>query len=260
MKVGEIIGTRNGDVLVTRIQDANHVTILFVDPPYTQKVVRRGNLLNGRVANKPDKPKVFIPAGQDRRLYPTVLGKGNIGIGPHTVKMSGQTTMAYRQWVQVLKRDVCKEWTNYQNFAEWFYTEYRRFARGCPFELSLTNRILVPNSNYFSPETCCFAPPRLIRLFSTRANPERDLPIGVYRWDDRFCTKYHGERLCVCDTVEEASMYYWKFKIMDIQWMARDYAEYMPEHVVQHLNNMTIETAKPYFPESLEDTSCEEYL
>lgn len=59
---------------------------------------------------------------------------GYLGVGKYTCRKNGKKTKAYRIWFAMLLRcydsnkksyygkvKVCKEWLNFQNFAEWFY-------------------------------------------------------------------------------------------------------------------------------------------
>lgn len=99
-------------------------------------------------------------------LLPKIHGVGFIGIGEHKSANKSVSTPAYSRWVKMLTRcydpyslnrrptyrdcTVCKEWHNFQNFAEWFYSQPLCDTSDC----SLDKDIKVKGNRVYSPDTC----------------------------------------------------------------------------------------------------------
>lgn len=108
-----------------------------------------------------------ISKGQVKDYFkPVYFGVGFIGGREHKTKISGRNNTAYSRWKLMLKRcyclddekyhnyggsgvKVCKDWHNFQNYARWFY---ENFKHGCDVDKD----ILSGESKIYSPETCCF--------------------------------------------------------------------------------------------------------
>lgn len=101
---------------------------------------------------------------------------------------------AYSTWVDMIRRCydkgiqkkrptytecyVCKEWMHFSNFKKWFDENY---VDG----YALDKDILVKGNKVYSPETCCFVPQEINSIFKER-NKKRSLPIGVYKYGNRY--------------------------------------------------------------------------
>ena len=62
--------------------------------------------------------------------------------------------------------EVCEEWYNFQNFAEWCETQKflnAKDVKGKSYQLD--KDILVKGNKIYSPDTCCFVPPEINSLF-----------------------------------------------------------------------------------------------
>ncbi len=95
----------------------------------------------------------------------TVYGIGYLGSGRNIAFASGKPSKSYSTWSNMLKRCyceasliarptyagcyVCDEWHNFQNFAEWFDTNY---VEG----FHLDKDTLVDGNKIYSPATCVF--------------------------------------------------------------------------------------------------------
>lgn len=124
------------------------ITIKFLDTGNTT-VVRGDDVRKGSVRD---------------RMSPTVYGVGYLGYGKYKASSD-----AYNLWYAILQRcynpsyysnhtkksyshvEVCKEWHDFQAFAEFYEQHY------IP-DYQLDKDILVPNSTVYSPETCMFVP------------------------------------------------------------------------------------------------------
>ena len=107
---------------------------------------------------------------------PVVCGVGFIGQGKYNKKHKDGLSRAYTKWNSMLRRcynegdkgwenygkvgvTVCKEWHNFQNFAEWFY-RHDYSSR----ELSLDKDIKYPygfTGNLYCPDYCCLVSMRI---------------------------------------------------------------------------------------------------
>lgn len=139
-------------------------------------------------ALKGGKPNNYYRASNNvtKLLYGIAFNSG----GKHKTQASGKKTSAYQAWRDMLKRCysaksqeknptyiecvVTEDWYDFQNFAEWFYSnEYS--DKG----YQLDKDILFPNSKIYSPETCCFVPQELNILLLDSAAARGQHPQGV---------------------------------------------------------------------------------
>jgi hypothetical protein len=99
------------------------------------------------------------------KFSPSVCGFGYVGIGRYKARYSGKDSRAYVVWHDMIVRcyskkklsrsptykdcTVCDEWANFQNFADWFDSNY---VHG----MQLDKDKMSNGSKLYSPETCCF--------------------------------------------------------------------------------------------------------
>lgn len=126
-------------------------------------------------------------------FHPTFEGVGYIGVG----KYSSADTKLYNLWKNMLERayntrshakrptykdtTVCKEWLNFQNFAEWCLNQKffgLRDSDGASYHLD--KDLLVKGNKVYSPETCCFIPPSINSLLITARRIRGEYPVGVH--------------------------------------------------------------------------------
>ena len=123
----------------------------------------------------------------------SLYGVGFIGVGKYKSRDSPKKlAKSYAVWVDMLKRGyddnykqkhptykdvtVCEEWHNFQNFAEWFYNNYNpAIMKGW----CLDKDTICPDCKIYSPETCCFVPQEINKLFIYRKLNKGLYPIGV---------------------------------------------------------------------------------
>jgi hypothetical protein len=102
--------------------------------------------------------------------------------------------------------EVCEEWHNFQNFAEWFYDNFKNNG------WFLDKDILCPTCKIYSPETCCFVPNEVNVLFSKNNISTYNLPRGVYPKDGKYesaISKFGKQYyLGFFNTIEEAQHTY----------------------------------------------------
>ena len=170
--IGEIFTVLYGyKVEVVAYKNNREVTILF-ENGFT-KIVEKGVLLKGKVKNP---------------YHPILYNIGFIGEGKYKSFIEGKITKNYSVWADMLKRGydinykqkhptykdvtVCEEWHNFQNFAEWFEDNY---IEG----FCLDKDILIKDNKIYSPETCCFVPQEINKLFLFTKLNKGLYPTGV---------------------------------------------------------------------------------
>lgn len=153
----------------------------------------------------------------------------------HESKTNQIHTKSYSVWRNLLCRTVsptnqrrerykdctiCPEWLTFSKFKEWFDNNY---IEGC----ELDKDIIVPNNRHYSPETCCFVPSEINKLFTKRVNKHSELPLGVHRNNDGYrATVRHNGKVLACKTfptIQEAESFYLKNKKKMIEDIAVEY-------------------------------------
>lgn len=211
-RIGEKFKTYQGyEAEIIEYFGAQDSTVLFNDE---RKTVRRN------VAVKE------LKSGSLKNYYhPEVLGIGFIGVGNYSARVEGKMTKCYNTWFNMLSRCyqninnrneaykevfVCEGWHNFQNFAEWFYENYK------DNDWYLDKDILCPTCKIYSPETCILVPNEVNVLFSKNNKSTLNLPRGVYPKDGKYqsaISKFGKQYyLGFFDTIEEAHDVYNKAK------------------------------------------------
>lgn len=121
----------------------------------------------------------------------TVYGIGYVGQGKYSARANGKKTDAYASWFRMFQRcyskptqdrqgsyigcSVAIEWHNFQNFAEWFYSQPNSARKG----FDLDKDLVIGGNKVYGPNKCSFVPAEINRLLIHRGNPKYDLPRGV---------------------------------------------------------------------------------
>ena len=183
----------------------------------------------------------------------SLIGVGYVGEGEYTYD-----DQWYDYWSAMIERvtlknngflrtyaDVimCREWYNYQVFADWAKENYYE-VQDLPMDLD--KDILVKGNKVYSPETCVFTPHIINALFIKADKSRGDLPIGVY-WHERD-QEYRAQCSCITDSGKrknkwlggynnpiDAHLAYKKFKESHIKGMADKYKEYLPDKLYKAL-------------------------
>jgi len=194
--------------------------------------------------------------GTTRNPYqPTVAEIGYIGIGKYSLKNHKKF---YRAWSNMLTRgynkeykiknttykdcSVIEEWHNFQNFAKWFEENYNpETMQGWDFDKD----ILIKGNKIYSPETCCFIPPEVNRMFAKSKANRGKYPMGVNFYKTRYYASVVNNSINKAlggyDTPEEA---FYAFKIekeKHIKEVADKWRELISEKVYQALINYQVE-------------------
>ena len=182
-------------------------------------------------------------------------GKGRIGVGRHSLSTSKRERTL---WGCLLKRcfcdkyhrskptykdvEVCDEWLDFQNFAEWCNTQ-KFFNAKDDFGKSyqLDKDILVKGNKIYSPETCCFVPSQINSLFTYVKSIKGEHPVGVsYKKNRGKFEAYYSNRgkrvnLGHFNTCEEAFQDYKKAKEAHIKDVANEWKDRIDERTYQAL-------------------------
>ena len=189
---------------------------------------------------------------------PTMCEKGFIGIGRYNPTNGYDNnnhsinTPQYTSWESMLRRcyaekhlqkrptyigcEVCNEWLNFQNFAEWYDNNYWE----CGNEpMRLDKDFLHKNNRIYSPSNCIFVPNAINVMLTSCKSVRGDLPIGV-TWTKQGRKHYrvrvssyntNNKRLDLGTymTAEEAFNVYKEYKEKEIKAVADLYKSKYPQ-------------------------------
>ena len=116
--------------------------------------------------------------------------------------------------------EICSEWQYFSNFLKWYNANYI-------VGYQLDKDLLVKGNKIYSPETCCFIPQEINKIF-TKTNSKRGvLPIGVKamgkRYQARLLRYDKSIHIGTYDTPEEAFQAYKQAKESYIKEVAIAY-------------------------------------
>ncbi len=160
----------------------------------------------------------------------TTYGVGYIGIGGKADSKS------YDVWRRMIERCyskngrnptykdciVCKEWHNYSFFNSWF-------KENNILGFQLDKDILIKGNKIYSPETCCFVPQEINKLFIKREAKRGLYPIGVnlHKTTKKYVSQINingnSKHLGLFNTVNEAFLRYKLEKEIIIKTLANEY-------------------------------------
>lgn len=245
IEIGEIFRTNtSGDIEVVNIKNSRQVTVKFIETGNIT-VAAAYNIRNGKV--------------QDHNA--TVMRKtrynvGYTGIGPyshstHKNYYDKWSNMLQRCYSEDMKRRepsysdciCCLDWQCFQNFAQWC-------EENCTNQsYSLDKDILVKHNKLYSPNTCCFVPNLINKVFVKQRTQRGLYPIGVRKEHN------HDSFVAVCTnpftkkvdhfggfkTSEEAFYKYKEHKESIIKQLAILYKNKIADNVYQAMMNYQVE-------------------
>lgn len=122
-------------------------------------------------------------------LLPLIYGVGYTGKGTYRTSLRGKLTAEYSRWFGILDRcyserfqeknpaykgcSVCKEWHNFQVFAEYYEDNHKEGYH-------LDKDLLFKGNRVYSPETCVFVPPCLNGFILSCGSARGEYKVGVY--------------------------------------------------------------------------------
>lgn len=227
-RIGEIKENNFGTQMkVIRYGSSSDIDVEFLDDyHYVKRNTTYSNFKKGTIKNPFD---------------PTAYGVGYVGVGKYPTKENNKLIVQYVTWMHILERcyyekaadkhqayygisEVCKEWLNYQNFAQW-YDENRYETEG---RLHIDKDILYPGNKLYSPYHCILVPQRINMLFLNKPN-KRGLPNGISKEGNRYYAMYNGKSLGSADTMNKAYDIYSKAKKKAIINVANEYKNKIPQ-------------------------------
>lgn len=230
--------TRSGDIEILEYENYSKVLVRFKNSGRKKyvgmKEVRGGNVLD--------------------RFLPHRGGVGIVGEGKYKSKNGNRYTREFGVWKDMIDRcyvrkekfsayrdvDVCKEWHNFQNFAEWCVNQKSFNAvddTGRTF--TLDKDILRKGNRTYAPETCCFIPQEINTTLTLRRNHRGDSPLGVApmyikttgktRYTSSVQTGGKGSYLGSFDTPEGAFQAYKQVKENRLKFLADKWRDFITE-------------------------------
>lgn len=238
IKVGDSIKTNEGYmVVVTHIENNKNIKIQFENGQSTTATSQ--NLRKGQVKNP---------------FHPSVVGVGFNGKGKYKPTVNRKITLAYQTWRDILRRCYCPaqqrrnqsyigcsvdtSWHNFQNFAEWFYANYKT---GMHIDKDLIKR----GNRVYCSDFCSFVPPEINSLIKTSRGNDKD---GVHSQDGfyiAFVTKYGIKTYLGCfKSYNEAANVYRKEKETHVKLMAEKYKSEIDSRVYSYLKNWKLSVCR----------------
>ena len=168
------------------------------------------------------------------------------------------SSKAYTCWRGILRRcynekerykyptytgvSICDEWKDFQNFAKWFYHNYNNIMK----DWVLDKDILVKGNKIYSPETCCFVPQEVNKLFIKTDRSRGIYPIGVFKLGNRYVVQLSkssnkSKHISCESTPENAFEVYKAVKEQYIKEIADKWKELIGFRVYQAMYNYQVE-------------------
>lgn len=138
---------------------------------------------------------------------------------------------------------VCDKWMNFYNFAKWHEENYKpEFMK----DFELDKDILVKGNKIYSPETCCFVPSEINKLFTKSDKARGEYPIGVRKTkNNTFVSRYKNKGVKIhigtFKTPEEAFNAYKIAKEKHIKEIADKWKSQITERVYQAMYNYKVD-------------------
>ena len=192
-------------------------------------------------------------------LFPSVYGIGYIGIGKYTSYVNHIRSLEYNTWCNMIRRcynpyainkrrtyqdiTICKNWFNFQNFAEWFGKNYYEIPEE---RIELDKDLIKRDNKIYCPEFCSFVP-RSINTLLVKCDESRgEYPIGVCfnKKSNKYISQIHTNgKLKYLGQFTSSMKAFTAYKIAkekQIKIMANKYKEYLPNQVYIYLINYEI--------------------
>lgn len=178
IEVGNTVYSNRGhSAIIVEVVNSMKVRIKFLDSFGHEEYKQAGSLARGNFKN---------PYSRD------TFGVGYIGVGRFGAPRKGYHSRIHRVWKSILQRcynekdknnrvryrgcTVHPDWHNYQNFAEWFDTNY---GENSDNDWQVDKDILYKGNKLYSPETCCLVPRSINMLLVNSRSARGDNLIGV---------------------------------------------------------------------------------
>lgn len=131
--------------------------------------------------------------------------------------------------------EVCDEWKHYSNYLKWYNSHY---VEG--FEVDKDLLSFVVKSKIYAPNTCCFLPPEINNILSTKSL-KRDLPIGVHIVSGCITASCGKDYLGSFSTIEDAREAYLTEKKKRITELANKWKDKIETRAYDALINLDVD-------------------
>lgn len=242
-KLGNTYTTREGyEITIVEYKDRLNCTVEFKNG-YRLENTSLQNVKKGLIKNP---------------YHPTIYNIGYLGHGKYKSSIFGRKTYLYKTWMSMFSRcydekvherqpnykdvDVCAEWYNFQNFAQWMEGKYNpETMQGW----HLDKDILVKGNKLYSPETCDFVPKVVNSLLILKKRSRGNCPIGLskkgnkyeVRVSNAFSKGYKGSY----DSIEEAFKIYKVEKEKHIKEVADKWKDLISVRIYNALYNYEVD-------------------
>lgn len=192
--------------------------------------------------------------------FPIVYGVGYLGVGLWSAYINNNPTKEYSTWKNILKRcfcesykeiqptytkcEICDEWLNFQNFAEWYDNNYPHHVEDVSFEID-KDLLSKNNKKIYSEETCVFIPSNVNLLLSHKKKTNTSGHVGVCKvkkkndivWRVQIGNFMEEKPLSLGQyaNFEEAVEIYNTYRVKQVE-KAKNYLRslnYLPEEIIQ---------------------------
>lgn len=233
------------EMVISDYRSSNDIDIYF--PKYN--VIQKGYTY-----------RKFLEGGIKCKVYPSLFGKGYIGIGEYKSSVNNNKTKCHKHWIYMLERcysdaykakfpayencTVCDSWLNYQNFARWYDNNYYEVQGE---KMCLDKDILSNGEKIYSPETCVFVPNKLNNIFTNKKSNKGDYPTGVtyhkqkHKYIARLSKFNKNVELGGYDTPEKAFNAYKRAKENHVIEVANLYKSKIPDKLYNVMVNYKVE-------------------
>ena len=187
-------------------------------------------------------------------LHRSVFGVGYIGEGSHQPRDGKQMSKKHTSWTNMLRRcydeealkkapaykgvTVCEEWFCFQNYAEWYESNY---VKGW----QLDKDVLIKGNKTYSPEFCRFVPRDINVLFTNSRAKRGELPVGVHKVGKKFGVSISSGNnrpyLGLHNTPMEAFQAYKTAKEQYIKEVADNWKDLIDPRVYEAMYNYKVE-------------------
>ena len=252
-RIGEKrINNFGSEMIIIEYRKAHDVDVYF---PQYDWIARNKQYYNFK--------KGEIKCPYEKRYY----NVGYIGEGKYKIHdENGKKTKCYYTWNDILRRcysekfhkkrttymgcKVCKEWLNFQNFADWYYKNYYTVEGQ---RMDLDKDILVKHNKIYSPDTCIYVPQTINTLFvkCNKSRGESVIGVSYYKRDNVYlsrCNMINPETgkskikyLGSYKTEHEAFEVYKYYKEKNIKMVADYFKKYIPYKLYKVLYRYEVE-------------------
>ena len=226
-KVGEVHESNNyGKVEIINQHSCNSMTIKFLEDGTIIENQKYGRIKRGEVKN-PCKKEYY--------------GIGYMGIGEHNNITSPS---ASKRWQNMMQRcydeiyhrryptyktvEICTEWHNFQNFADWYIKNYNPET----MQGWCLDKDLLTDNKFYSPATCCFLPQKINTLL-TNIHKNISVRIASNKYYSKVMVDGVNKWSRPCKTKEEALNIAVETRRVHSQDTLNKYKTYLKTNVVK---------------------------